>query len=63
MLPGRIAFAFKILGGVDAALCADRVRALHRHDGEQIHIAAHLGDFDDGGKAGQAAADHDYFRL
>ncbi len=63
MLPGGIAFTLEILGGVDAALSADRVRALHGHDGKQIHVSAHLGDFDDGGKSGQSAADHDDFRL
>ena len=62
MLPGGIAFAFKIFGGVDAALGADGVRALYRHDGEQVNVSAHLGDFDDGGKSRQAAADHYDFR-
>ena len=63
VLPGGVAFALEILGGVDAALRADRVRALHRHDGEQIDVPAHLGDLDDGGKSGQAAADHYNFRI
>ncbi len=63
VLPGGIAFALQILGGVDAALGADRVRALHRHDGEQVDVPAHLGDLDDGGKSGQPAADHDDFRI
>ena len=63
VLPGGIAFALQILGGVDAALGADRVRTLHRHDGKQVHVPAHLGDFDDGGKSRQAAADHDNFRM
>ena len=36
MLPGGIAFALQILCGVDAALGADGVRALYRHDGEQV---------------------------
>ena len=62
MLPGGVAFALQILGGIDAALRADRVRALHRHDGEQVNVAAHLGDLDDGGQACQPAADHDDFR-
>ena len=34
MLPGGIAFAFEILGGVDAALGADGMRTLDRDDGE-----------------------------
>ena len=63
MLPGGIAFALEVLGGVDAALRADGVRTLHRDDGEQIDLPAHLGDLDDGGKSRQAAADHDNFRL
>ena len=62
MLPAGIAFTFQILGGVDAALSADRVRTFHRHDGKQVHVPAHLGDFDDGGKSRQAAADHYNFR-
>ncbi len=63
MLPGGIALALQILGGVDAALGAYRVRALYRHDGEQVNMSAHLGDLDDGGKARQAAADHYDFRI
>ena len=63
MLPGGIAFALQIFGGVDAALGADRVRALYRHDGEQVDVSAHLGDLDDGGKSRQAAADHYDFRI
>ena len=39
VLPGGIAFALQVLGGVDSTLGADRVRALDRHDGEQIHVA------------------------
>ena len=55
-----IALAFKILGGINTTLRADRVRSLHRDDGEQVHVPAHLSDFDDGGEASQTAADHDY---
>ncbi len=62
MLPGGIAFALQILGGVDAALGADGVRALHRHDGKQIDASAHLGDFDDGGQSGESATHHYDFR-
>jgi L-aminopeptidase/D-esterase-like protein len=61
-LPGGVAFALQVLGGVDAALRAHRVRALYRDDREQVNLAAHLGDLDDGGEAGQAAAHHDNFR-
>ena len=62
MLPGGIAFAFQVLGGVDASLRADRVRALYGDDREQVDLAAHLGDLDDGGEACQAAAHYDDFR-
>ena len=61
-LPGGIAFALQVLGGVDATLRADRVRALYGDDREQVNLAAHLGDLDDGGEACQAAAHHDDFR-
>src|SRR5258705_8228522 len=40
MLPGGVAFALEILGRVDAALCADGVRALHGDDREQVDVAA-----------------------
>ena len=63
MLPGGIAFALQVLGGVDAALRANRVRALYGDDGEQVHLAAHLGDLDDGGEACQAATHYDDFRC
>src|SRR5712692_1019088 len=59
VLPGGIAFALQVLGGVDASLGADRVRALYGDDGEQVNLTAHLGDLDDGGEARQAAA-HNY---
>src|ERR1700691_179402 len=49
---GGIAFAFEILGGVDASLRAHRMRALYGDDGEQVNLSAHLGDLDDGGQAG-----------
>ena len=63
VLPGGVALALEILGGIDAALGADRVRALYRNDGKQVHIAAHLGNLDDSRESGQPAADHDNFRL
>src|SRR5450755_977141 len=49
MLPRGIAFPFEIFGGVDAALGADGMRTLHRHDREQVNLSTRLGDFDDGG--------------
>ena len=36
VLPGGVAFALEVLGGVDAALRADGVRALDRDDGEEV---------------------------
>src|SRR5713226_6719984 len=62
VLPGGIAFALQVLGRVDTALRTHRVRTLHGHDGEQVNLAAHLGDFDDGCQACQAAAYHDNLR-
>src|SRR5713226_595109 len=62
MLPGGIAFAFEVLGGVDATLRANRVRALYGNDREQINLTAHFGDLDDGGEDCQAAAYYYDFR-
>ena len=47
--PGRVAFALQILRGVDAALRAHRVRTFHRHDREQVDIAACFSNLDHGG--------------
>src|SRR5580704_5774476 len=63
VLPGGIALAFQILGRVDAALGAYRVRTLYRDDGKQIHLPTHLRDLDDRGKARQSAADDNDFRT
>ena len=38
VLPGRIAFALQVLGGIDAALCAHGVRAFYRHDGKKVNL-------------------------
>ncbi len=54
MLPGGVALALEVLGGVDASLRADGVRALHRYDGEHVHRDALLGDFDGGHQARQS---------
>ena len=59
VLPGGVALALQVLGGVDAALRADRVRALDRDDGKQVHRAAGLGDLDDRRQARQPSANHD----
>ncbi len=61
MDPGGIAFALQVLGGVDASLRANRVRALYGDDREQVNLTAHFGDLDDGGEAGEAAAHYDDF--
>ena len=37
VLPGSVAFAFQVFGGVDAALCTNAVRTLDRDDGKQVH--------------------------
>ncbi len=58
-LTGVVALALEVLGGVDAALGADGVRALDGDDGEEVDVAAGLGDLDDGGEAGEASADDD----
>src|SRR5580704_12666295 len=39
------------------------MRALYRNNRKQIDLATHLGDLDDRRQAGQAAADHDNFRI
>src|SRR5207249_4382846 len=63
VLPGGVAFAFQILGGIDAALRANRMRPLHGDDREQVDVAAHLGNLDHGCQSSQSAA-HDYdFRV
>ena len=59
MLVGGVTFAFEVLGGIDSALSADGMRALDRDDGEQVDLAAHLSDLDDGGEASEASADYD----
>ena len=63
VLPGGVAFALQVLGGVDATLRADRVRPLDRNDGEQIDVTAHLGNLDGGRKSCQSATHNDDFRM
>src|ERR1051325_8430849 len=55
---GRIVLALHIHGAVDAALRAHRVRALDRHDREQVHRHAGLGQLDRRHEAGEPAPDH-----
>src|SRR5437868_12095295 len=63
VLPGGVAFAFQILGSIDAALRANRMRPLHGDDREQVDVAAHLRDLDHCCESGESAA-HDYdFRI
>jgi len=59
MLPGGVAFAFEVLRGIDAALGADRMRALDGDDGEEVDVTAGLCDLDDCREPGQTAANHD----
>ena len=62
VLVSGVAFALQVLGGVDAALRAHRVRALHRDDGEEVNLATHFGDLDNCGQACEASANDDDFR-
>ena len=48
VLPGGVAFTLQVLGGVDAALGAHRVRPLDRDDGEEVNVTSHLGNLDGG---------------
>ncbi len=59
VLEDVVAFALEVLGGVDAALGADGVRALDGDDGEEVDGAAGFGDLDDGGETGEASAYYD----
>ena len=61
--PGGIVLALRVDGGVHAALRARGVRALHRHEGEQVDGDARLGDLERRHEAGQAAADDHNFVL
>ena len=52
VLQDVVALALEVLGGVDAALGADGVRALDGDDREEVDGAAGFGDLDDGGETG-----------
>ena len=56
VLEDGVAFALEVLGRVDAALRADRVRTLDGDDGEQVDLAAGFGDLDDGREAGETSS-------
>ena len=61
VLPGGVALALQIFGGIDAALRADRVRPLNRDDREEVNLAALLGDLDYGRRACEPATyDNDF---
>ncbi len=51
-----VALALQVLGCVNAALRADRVRALDRDDREQVDLAAGLSDLDDGRETREASS-------
>ena len=60
VLPLGVALlAGHLVAGVDAALGAHGVAALHRDHREQVHRQPRLGHADRGGQAGQPAADDD----
>ncbi len=63
VLPGGVAFALQVLGGVDAALRAHRVRPLDRNDGEQVDVTSHLGNLDGGRQSCQSATYNDDLRM
>ena len=52
--------ASDVVAGVDAALRADAVGALHGDHGEQVDIDALFGELDGAGEARQATADDDH---
>jgi hypothetical protein len=56
----RVAVVLVVLGGVDAALRGDRVRAARAVlEAEAGHVVAELGQRGGGGTTGEAAADDD----
>ncbi len=59
----RVALALGVDGAVDAALRADRVRALHRHNRKQIDLLALLGQLHCGHQTREAAANDDVISV
>ncbi len=55
---GVVTLALGVHRAVDPALGADRVRALHRDDGEQVHLVTGLAELDDRHQPRQPAAHH-----
>ncbi len=63
VLPGGVAFSLEVFGGVDTALRAHGVGALHRNDREEINVTTLFGNLDHSGKPGQTSAYNDNFRC
>ena len=63
VLPGGVAFTLQVLGGVDAALRAHRVRPLDRDDGEEVNMTSHLGNLDGGCQTRQPTTHNDDLRM
>ena len=57
---GAVALALGVDGGVDAALRAHRVRALHRDERDQVDRDLGLAELDDRHQTAEAAADDDH---
>src|SRR3989442_1554956 len=57
--PGRVALPLPVDRGVDPALCAHRVRAFDRHDGEEVDREPRFGDPDGGHEAREPTPDDD----
>ena len=63
VLPGRVALALQVLGSINSALRANRMRPFHWHDRKKIYLPAHLGNLDDCRKAREPAANNNNFRI
>src|SRR5712692_8765351 len=59
MNPGRVALALGVDRAVDAALGADRMGSLDRHDREKVNLLPRLSQLDCGRQPSEAAANHD----
>src|SRR5699024_9338303 len=58
--PDRVAIAFVVLGGVDPALCGDRVGSTGRIvEGEGLHVVALFAERGGGSGSGEAGSDDD----
>jgi len=63
MLPGGVAFSLEVLGGVDPALGAYRMRSFDRDDGKKIDVTACFRNLDSCRQPSEPAANHDNFRC